>query len=949
MKKLFLYGILFFCTHHLAAQPGPDATLKQLLQNKTRLADIMKVVNGYYKNPATISRKGSSAANSEYKRWNRWAYYWESRLDANGKFVNAARRMVQATGMQPRTARADAPAAVTGSWTIVGPLNTPSGIGRADRLAFDPTDPNVIYAGTTAGGLWRTLSGGLSWANLTPDIPVPGISGIVVNPQNPNIIYILTGDGDSDFGGLVESYGYIRYSMGVLKSTDGGANWRKTADFPGVDSFLTGFNLVADPNNPNLLYAATSQGLFRTTNGGNSWEMRSIRLTYDIAFRPGSSDTIYKTDVHDGRTRFGRSTNGGDFFLEDAAINSQIDSATRCKLAVAPSSASIVYLMAGGPVWQADTVVPGTFTGLYRSVNNGSSFTLMSNTPNISSSPSTGSRDLSTYNWSLAVRPTLSSRLATGAVSVYTSSNSGTTLTPSAGGIHADVHELRYNPLNNRLWAACDGGVYYSDNDGVNWSDSYFNMSITQFYHMDVSPFDHQDMLGGTQDNGVKRRTGITNNFDDISGNDGFQVYYHPDSTNVYYSVQNKTIHRSRNSGASWPNITPTANNDFFPNLVRHPTNGQILIAANVDTTWRSTNGGSSWTTFAGIFGKHAMCYGISNTNRVYIAGRNDGGNPAMLRRSDNGGVSWPFILNNGTDFPVTTQRLTCIGVNPANSGNVWITFGGFSNGIKVFYSPDAGVTWFNRSGSIPNVPVNCVAVDGNNNAYLGTDNGVYYRGASMSDWIPFYNNLPYVPVTDLIITEAESRIRAATFGRGIWQSETRTACADSIHIAGTLEGQEFYETSNSITASATLKVSEGTKVQMRGGTEVHLLPGFTAGDTTQFRALIGPCGSGSGVAGFRTGGGMQHIMPRGNFTATLEIKPGGAALEAVVDMRINGNASFELTDLKGTVLQTWPAATLLKGHHVKLFTTPALKPGLYYLQVYVNGAWAHLQEWEVK
>jgi hypothetical protein len=169
-----------------------------------------------------------------------------------------------------------------------------------------------------------------------------------------------------------------------------------------------------------------------------------------------------------------------------------------------------------------------------------------------------------------------------------------------------------------------------------------------------------------------------------------------------------------------------------------------------------------------------------------------------------------------------------------------------------------------------------------------------------------------------------------------------------AVHITGTLEGQEFYETSNSITTQANLKVSEGTKVQMGGGNEVHLLPGFTAADTTQFRAFIGPCGSG-GAAGFRTGAGMQRIMPRGNFTATLEVKPGFAALEAVVDMRINGNASFELTDLKRAVLQTWPAAVLSKGRHVKSFTTPAVKPGLYYLHVYVDGVWAHMQEWEVR
>jgi hypothetical protein len=131
----------------------------------------------------------------------------------------------------------------------------------------------------------------------------------------------------------------------------------------------------------------------------------------------------------------------------------------------------------------------------------------------------------------------------------------------------------------------------------------------------------------------------------------------------------------------------------------------------------------------------------------------------------------------------------------------------------------------------------------------------------------------------------------------------------------------------------------------------VHLLPGFTAGDTTSFRALIGPCGAGDGVGGFRaaTGGASTRTMPRGNFTATLEINPAGGALEAVVDMRANGNVSFELAGGSGNSILSWPASTLSRGRHTISFAAPALTPGLYYLHVYVNGVWAHLQEWEVK
>lgn len=951
MNKTFLYQLFFLCFIPFTVKAQPGTSLKELLHNKSRLGDIMKTVNAYYRNPATRSRLGNATTNSEYKRWNRWAYYWESRLGSNGEFVNIAGKMQQATGLQQ--SRTNIIASVAGTWSLMGPSNTNAGIGRADRLAFHPTDPDIIYAGTTAGGLWRTTNGGTAWSNLTADIPSAGISGIVVNRQNPNIIYILTGDGDSDFGGLVESYGYVRYSMGVLKSYDGGVNWRKTAEFPGVDSFLTGFALVADPNDPDILLAATSQGMFRTSNGGQTWDMRSTNLTYDVAFRPGSSDTCYRTEVNNGFSRFLRSTNGGVDWIAASSVSALIDSASRCKIGVAPSSLSVVYLMAGGPAWVNGVRQSGTFTGMYRSANNGTSFSLMTNTPNITSSPDTGARDLAPYNWSLAIAPTNSARLATGAVNVYTSTNSGTTLTAAGAGLHSDVHDLKYNPLDNKLWAACDGGVYYSTDNGASWTSSYNTLSVTQYYHMDVSPFDYLDILGGTQDNGVKRKAGPSSYFDDISGNDGFQVYYHTDSTRVYYSVQNQTIHRSRDSGVTWPNITPTANPAFFPNLVRHPTNGQTLIAAT-DTIWRTTNGGSSWATYPGIYGKMALCYGISNTSRVYAAGRYSSDTPAIIRRSNDAGVTWPnsLIMNSGANYPVTNQRITCINVNPSNSLNVWVSFGGFSDNIKVYYSPDGGLNWQNMTGSLPNVPVNCLAIDGSNNAYAGTDNGVYYRGAGMNDWVPFYNNLPYVPVTDLIISEAEGRIRAATFGRGLWTSDVYSSCPDSINVSGTLEGQEFYETSNSVTTTASLKVSEGTKVQMRGGNEVRLLPGFTAGDTTQFRALIGPCGSGGGVAGFKTTGTapVRFIKFPGAYKATLEIKSGSNSLEALINLRSSGTLSFQLTNIQGEILKSWAGEQMEEGLHQENFgvSKAAFSPGLYYVHLYLDGVWQHMQEWEV-
>jgi hypothetical protein len=283
------------------------------------------------------------------------------------------------------------------------------------------------------------------------------------------------------------------------------------------------------------------------------------------------------------------------------------------------------------------------------------------------------------------------------------------------------------------------------------------------------------------------------------------------------------------------------------------------------------------------------------------------------------------------------------------------VKFGGFTDNVKVVYSDDGGASWVNRSGTLPNLPVNCIVLDNSNNAYVGTDNGVYYRGTGMNDWVPFYNNLPYVPVTDLIISEAEGRIRASTFGRGIWNSDLYSTCVANLPVAGTLEGQEFYEASNSITSAATLETSDGTKVQMRAGFEVLLQAGFTAMEGTQFRALIGPCGGG-GVAGFRTINDntslkpQELLKPTSKAKALLHIKADANDLQTTITVLEAGEIQLEITDAAGNRVKHFDKTFYSKGRTEKQFalTKSSLKRGVYYVHVIHNGVWERVQEWEV-
>ena len=176
---------------------------------------------------------------------------------------------------------------------------------------------------------------------------------------------------------------------------------------------------------------------------------------------------------------------------------------------------------------------------------------------------------------------------------------------------------------------------------------------------------------------------------------------------------------------------------------------------------------------------------------------------------------------------------------------HVWITLGGFEDAEKVFYSSNGGTDWSNVSGSLPNVPINCVEVDNTNGAYIGTDIGVYYRGPSMTDWTPFYNGLPKVSVTELILNTSAGTIKAATHGRGVWETDAYNSCAENIGISGNIGGNKYYSASNTVSSTGTLIGGDGTNVAFKAGLEVKLQPGFNAKEGNSLRAYIGNCAAG--------------------------------------------------------------------------------------------------------
>jgi photosystem II stability/assembly factor-like uncharacterized protein len=820
--------------------PGQNTELNRKLEGLDRIGDIMKVVDQHYAEIEAGERERTDEM--PYKHWARWALFMSARTAPGGKLVNVDQAIRKATKTYQKKNRSNA-----GNWNFIGPQSISGtngsaiGIGRVDRIAFHPTNPNILYIGTPSGGLWKSTNGGSSWTPLTDNFPSVSVSGIVVSHANPNTIYILTGDGDGN-GGFQFAAGYRRSSAGAFVSYDAGTYWHALAPLPIEEEYL-GYQLVQHPSDANILLAATSRGIFRTNNAGGSWDSVLVGRTYEIKFRPGNANYVYATQSG----AFYRSLNAGVTWTEITNFDISMLSG-RVALAISNGQPNRVYILSG---WNNEST---TFGGVYVSYNSGTSFTRQCFTPNIVTAgcDGNGGNDQSSYDLALGVSHVNSDKLIAGGVATWGSVNAGVSwsnlhstgcgaYTTSTGFVHDDIHDIEYHPLTGEVFVCTDGGLNKSANDGQDWVSLSDGIATSQIYHMAGSLADVDNMIIGLQDNGIKRRNANTNVWDNVNTGDGFDCVYNVNSSTTGYYSSNNKIFRFTNNGASWSEKTPSGPRRMFPRVQVHNTLAGFVLAG-YDSLWRSTNYGATWTNEI-INGNWDVERCPNNDSRFYVAGGASAfATPGNMWRSDDTGLNWTRISGN-TGYPTADLRITDIDVRPTNSAHVYFTLGGFGDGEKVYVSFNSGASWINLSGSLPNVPVNAILVDQNGNMYIGTDIGVFYRGAGMGDWVPYWNRLPIVPVSDLELYESENLIRASTFGRGVWQSDLYSICPPLWVIASDIQGHKYYESSDWITCNKTIYGGQNTDVVFKAGNHIILSKGFQVGKGNRFRGYTAPCG----------------------------------------------------------------------------------------------------------
>lgn len=725
----------------------------EMMQNKSaNFYQIQKAFNDYWENKPYEKGKG-------WKQFKRWEYLMESRVDKNGNFPDPGMVWTEHLKFQQKyqSNASSKSNNKSSNWTSLGPDSWNSigwnpGIGRINVIAVDPNNSNVIYVGAPAGGCWKSTNGGNSWTPLTDTLATLGVSGIAINPQNSNEIYLATGDGD----------GSDTYSIGVIKSTDGGNTWQSTGLNWNTTQSRVMSKIIINPNNPTELYVATNNGLWKTNNSGSSWTNVRTGVFRDVEYNPLNPNTVFACT----NTNFFKSINGGAFNMITTGLPN-VTQVGRMTIAVTANDTNYVYLLA------ANSSDYG-FLGLYRSTDGGNTFSLRTNSPNILGWNTTGSDSggQGWYDLALAVSPNNKNEVFTGGVNVWKSTNGGASFsantqwnwpTGSFGYVHADIHTLDY--FGNNLFCGSDGGVFKSTNSGSSWSDLTAGLEVTQFYRLGMSATNAGTVIGGAQDNGCSLLKSGT--WTHVTGGDGMECLVDYSNDNYIYSTsQYGTIYRSTNGGASFSNISGSINENgaWVTPYVIDPNNPSTLFAG-YENVFKTTNRGNSWTqisNFSATGTIRSMAVAPSNSNVIYIA------TLTQIRKTTNGGSSWT-VINNG----LPNLNISYIAVHNLNPNILWVTFSGFSNGNKVYKSVDGGTSWVNVSGNLPNIPINCVVYENgtNNGIYVGTDMGVYYKNDDLLNWEAFMDNLPNVQVNELEIFYPTGKIRAATYGRGIWES----------------------------------------------------------------------------------------------------------------------------------------------------------------------------------
>jgi len=656
------------------------------------------------------------------------------------------------------------------NWISKGPINTPiilsngkkRGNGRVNCIAFDPVNQDIIWIGSPAGGLWKSVDGGSNWTTNTDNLPVLGVSSIAIDPTNTQNMLIVTGDADAT----------DTYSIGILKSTDGGNSWNTTSLSYNISQQKRINKVIINPISPDSVFAVTNDNIMISTDAGANWQTVGINGRWrDIEFKPGTPSTIYAAKESSGGSNVYRTTDGGANW---SVINNGIASSGKYRplIAVTPDNPEVIYALYSASDY--------SLHGLYKSSDAGDSWTLESNSPNIlgRDTDGTSAGGQSWYDLSLAVSTNNENLLYVGGINLWKTIDGGQswTINASSGNgsnysyMHVDQHAAEFSPHTHVAYAGNDGGLYKYMENLNKWVDISDGLEISQFYNLGLSQSNPNRLVAGAQDNGTEMLTNST--WDAIMGGDGMECKIdHYDDDIIYAEYQYGGIRKTNNGGNNWNNIKPVSYEGGWNTPYEMHSSNNNLIVIGYEEVYRSETAGAIWDSISyNVSGGQALrsiALAPSDEDYIYAA------TYSRIKVTKDAGATWVNIKPGLPNYNITD-----VTVANNNADRVWVTLSQYNSSHKIYESIDGGTNWINITATgLPNLPANCIAYQAgtNDDLYVGTDIGVYYKNNTMTDWIPYMNGLPNVVIKELEIHYAEGTISAATFGRGVWKSTLNT------------------------------------------------------------------------------------------------------------------------------------------------------------------------------
>ncbi len=706
-------------------------------------------------------------------------------------------------------------------WQFLGPQNTS---GRATDVAVvQPKGKNyTLYVATASGGVWKTTNEGLSWEPIFENEVTTSIGDIELDPKNQDIIWVGTGEANI--------FRSSHAGCGIYKSTDAGKTWKNM----GLENTNTIARIVINPKNTDIIYVAAGgnewtanpdRGVYKTTNGGKSWEkvlhVDEMTAANDLVMDPKDPNTLYASTWQRIRNKWNdpraetdytnsgiwKTTNGGKSWEK---INQGLPEAKfrgRIGIDIARSNPKVLYAFVDNyeiarNYDEAETDSYGRPKGgvikgatIYRSDDKGNTWRQTSG--QTEEMKSYMERHSATYGWVFAqmrVDPNDENTIYTMGLGLNVSNDGGKTFR-RLGGMHGDHHGLWIDPNNSEYLVNCnDGGVVISYDGGETWKQNTNNLPAVQFFNLSYDMDTPFRVYGSIQDHGSRRGVvDISRGRDKIPatdwegapGGEGSSHAIDPRDPNVVYSAGfYGSISRTNLATGERKNILPVEfesdpllRGQWVAPFILSPHNPDILYHG-MQYVFRSLDRGNTWEKISKDLTyndpkklgdiPYQTLFTISESPLKYgliYAGTDDG----RLHITKDGGKNWSEI----TSGLIPDRWISRAVASKFHLGTVYVSQNGKRNddfAAYVWKSEDYGKTWKDISSNIPAGTVNVIREDPNrpNILYVGTDNGVFVTKDGGETWTVL-GDLPSTYVHDLIIHPRDNIIVIATHGRGMW------------------------------------------------------------------------------------------------------------------------------------------------------------------------------------